>query len=66
MTSAIDKECLWFYFSKIIQKDFDVLKDHWNNHQITKSRFETIPGRPNVLYYLPDIFGVCCIGLCFP
>ena len=55
MTSAIDKECLWFCFSKIVQKDFDALKDHWNSHRIRKSRFETIPGRPNVLYYLPDI-----------
>ena len=44
-------------FSKIIQKDFDVLKDHWNSHRIRQSRFETIPGRPNVLYYLPDISG---------
>ena len=57
MTSAIDKECLWFCFSKIINKDFDVLKDHWNSQRIRKSRFETIPGRPNVLYYLPDISG---------
>ena len=52
MTSAIDKECLWFCFSKIIQKDFDVLTDHWNSQRIRKSRFETIPGKPNVLYYL--------------
>ena len=37
MTSAIDKECLWFCFSKIIQKDFDALKDHWNSHRIRKS-----------------------------
>ena len=57
MTSAIDKECLWFCFSKIIQKDFDVLTDHWNSHRIRKSRFETIPGRPNVLCYLPDLSG---------
>ena len=57
MTSAIDKEYLWFCFSKIIQKDFHVLKDHWNSHRIRKSRFETIPGRPNVLYYLRDISG---------
>ena len=57
MTSAIDKECLWFCFCKIIQKDFDVLTDHWNSHRIRKSRFEAIPGRPSVLYYLPDLSG---------
>ena len=55
MTSAIDKEFSWFCFTKNIQKDFDVLTDHWNSHRIRKSRFETIPGRPNVLYYLPDL-----------
>ena len=37
MTSAIDKESLWLCFSKIIQKDFDVLRDHWNSHRIWKS-----------------------------
>ena len=57
MTSAIDKECLWFCFSKIIQKDFDALNDHWNNHRIRISRFETILGRPNILYYFSDISG---------
>ena len=46
-----------FVFFLIIQKDFDALKDHWNSQQIRKSRFETIPRRPNVLYYLPDISG---------
>ena len=55
MTSAIDKECLWVFFSKIIKQDFYVLKDHWNSQRIRKSGFETIPRRPNVLYYLPDI-----------
>ena len=57
MTPALDKEYLWFYFPKIIQKDFDVLTFYWNNHRIRKSRFETIAGRPNVLYYLPDLSG---------
>ena len=57
MTSTIDKECLWFSFSKIIQKDFDVLTYYWNSHRIRKSQFETIDGRPNVLYYLPDLPG---------
>ena len=33
------------------------MKDHWNSHRIGSSRFETVPGRPGVLYYLPDISG---------
>ena len=26
------------------------MKDHWNTRRIGKSRFQTIHGRPNVLY----------------
>ena len=31
------------------------MKDHWNSHRIRSLRFQTVPGRPDVLYYLPDI-----------
>ena len=57
MTSVINKECLWFCFSKTLQKGFDVLKEHWNSHRMRKSWFETIPGRQNVLYYLRGTSG---------
>ena len=57
ITSLIDRECLWFSFASIIQSELDVMKDHWNSHRIRSSRFETVPGKPDVLYYLPDISG---------
>ena len=57
MTFLIDRECLWFSFASILQSELDVMKDHWNSHRIGGSRFETVPGRPGVLYYLPDISG---------
>ena len=55
MTSLIDRECLWYSFESIIQSELDVMKDHWNSHRIRSSGFETVPGRPDVLYHLPDI-----------
>ena len=33
------------------------MKDHSNSKRIKSSRFETVSGRPDVLYYLPDISG---------
>ena len=49
MTSLIDRECLWFSFGSIIQSELDVMKDHWNSHRIRSPRFETVPGRPDIL-----------------
>ena len=49
------KECLWFCFSNILKRDIDHVKEHWNSHRIRSSRFETVPGRPNVLYNSPQL-----------
>ena len=57
MTSLTDRECLWCSFACIIQSELDVMKGHWNCHRIRRSRFGTVPGRPDVLYYLPYISG---------
>lgn len=54
ISSELDMSCLWYCFSKVIQNDLDELKKHWNTHRIRKSRFDTIPGRPDVLYFLPE------------
>ncbi|CAB4011709.1 Hypothetical predicted protein [Paramuricea clavata] len=50
-------ECLWFCFSWLIQQDLDRVKDHWNSHYIRKSRYDTVSGIPNILYYLPEYNG---------
>ena len=47
-------EALWFAFSKIIQDDLDRVKEHWNTHRIRKSKFQTVAGRPDSLYFLPE------------
>ena len=57
LTSTLDNECLWYCFSKVIQKDLDDVKDYWNSHRIRKSRHDTVAGRLDVLQYLPERSG---------
>ena len=53
----LQKECLWFSFSDLIQADLNSVQHHWNSHYIRKSRFDTISGRPDKLYFLPESSG---------
>lgn len=55
--NQLEMECLWFCFASLIQQDLNHVKDHWNSHYIRSSRHETISGRPNELFYLPEIHG---------
>ncbi len=57
LTSQYEKECLWFCFSNHLQAGLDEIKDHWNTHYIRGSRHETVKGRPDSLYYLPENHG---------
>jgi hypothetical protein len=50
----LEMECLWFCFCKLIQQDLDDIRHRWNTHYIRRSRHDTIPGRPNELFYLPE------------
>ena len=52
--SEISMECLWYCFAEFIQRDLDFVKEHWNSHRIRKSRHETISGRPDSLFFLPE------------
>jgi len=56
-SSEISMECLWFCFHKILQEELDNVKEQWNTHSIRRSRFETVPGRPDSLYFLPELHG---------
>ena len=55
--NEIEMECLWFCFADIIQQDLDHVKDLWNSHYIRSSRHETVSGRPNELFFLPEMHG---------
>ena len=56
-SNEISMEYLWFCFNNILQADLDSVKDNWNSHYIRRSRYDTIPGRLNELYYLPENSG---------
>lgn len=56
-SSEISMECLWFCFNKVVQEELDAVKEQWNTHRIRKSRHDTVPGRPDSLYFLPQLHG---------
>ena len=56
-SSELSMECLWYCFAPVIQKDLDIVKEHWNSHRIRKSRHNTVAGRPDSLFYLPEFHG---------
>ena len=35
-TSEISLECLWYCFTKVLQKELDSVKERWNTHRIRK------------------------------
>ena len=53
-SNVLQMECLWFSFSPLIQKELDEVRRHWNSHYIRKSRHDTVAGRPDELFYLPE------------
>ena len=51
-------ECLWFCFNEVIQHELDFIKLHWNAHYIRPPRDDTIPGKPDELFFLTECCGV--------
>lgn len=55
---AYQKTCMFFSFHGILQSELDDVKRMWNNHTIRNSReAETPGGKPDVLFYAPDLTG---------
>ena len=50
----LQKECMWYCFKTVLQTELDNFKNERNAHYIRRSRYDTIPGRPDSLYYLPE------------
>ncbi|CAB4031362.1 Hypothetical predicted protein, partial [Paramuricea clavata] len=44
-------------FHQLLQEDLSSVQLHWNSHYIRKSRFDTISGRPDELYFLSECPG---------
>ena len=54
LSNQLQKECLWCCFNKVLQADLTSVQLHWNSHYMQKSRFDTISGRLDELYFLPE------------
>ena len=55
--NTLHQQCLRFCFAELIQQDLDFVKIHWNTHYIGQSRCDTVPRKPDELYFLPENFG---------
>lgn len=56
LENTLHTECLWFCFHGLPQ-DLDEVRLYWNTHKIRPSRYGTVPGLTDVLYYLPENSG---------
>ena len=45
--NQLEEEALWYCFSRILQEDLDLVREHWNTHCIRDSKHDTVPGRPD-------------------
>ena len=57
MADPLQRECLWFCFARVLQTGLDEVRDSWNTHYIRKSHYETVAGRPDSLYTIPEFHG---------
>ena len=53
----VEMECLWFCFSGLIQQDQDFVREHGKTHTIRASSYDTIAGKSNEFYVLPESRG---------
>jgi hypothetical protein len=56
-SSDLQMGCLWYCFAKLLQKELHTVWQHWNSHYVRRSRFDTIAGKPDELYFLPECMG---------
>ena len=53
----IHTECVWFVHAEFIQKQLNDVRHQWNTHYIRRSGPDTIPGIPDVLFFVPELSG---------
>lgn len=57
-TNCILKECLKFCFMPALQTELNRIAIHWNIHASRKQRaVEADPGRPDIMYFSPHLYG---------
>ena len=53
----IHTECVWFVYAEFVQKELNDVRHQWNTHYIRRSGPDTIPGIPDVLFFVPELSG---------
>ena len=57
-TNVLHVDCLWYYFMRVIQAELDRIAEHWNLHESRQQKHSNMStGKPELLYYVPEIFG---------
>jgi hypothetical protein len=55
-SNPIHLDCIKFCFTALIQDELTRIAKHWNLHKIRPCpNTESLPGRPDVLYFLPEL-----------
>ena len=52
---TLHMEPAWYTFSPLLQYKLDQVKLQWNTLYIRRTRHDTIPGRPDELFFLPEL-----------
>ena len=53
--NTLHMDLAWYTFSPLLKYELDQVKLHWNTHYIRRTRPDTIPGRPDELFFLPEL-----------
>ena len=49
--------CIRFCFMSILRKELADIANEWNRHLLSPNRNNTQSGRPDVMYFLPHLYG---------
>ncbi|XP_038072015.1 uncharacterized protein LOC119740708 [Patiria miniata] len=55
-TSPLHVECLRFCFNQMIQCELDDVRIEWNQHRTRASPNVALPGKPDIMYFLPVLY----------
>ena len=55
LCNTLHMELAWYTFSPLLQYELDQVKLQWNTHYIRRARHDTIPEKPDELFFLPEL-----------
>ncbi|XP_033738138.1 uncharacterized protein LOC117325763 [Pecten maximus] len=56
-TNAMHIECMRFCFMDLLQYELDTIRMEWNHHSVRRYRQATPYGKPDMLFYIPSLYG---------